>query len=419
MKLRWAGRVCLAAAVVIAAGGAIRQPEARGEVKAGTSTGRDWANWRGPKGDGVSSESGWTTKWPRGGPKRLWRAKVGVGYSAISVAGGRAYTLGNSGGKDTVFCFDAASGEVLWKYSYACPSGKSYRGPRSTPTVDGKRVYTTSREGDLLCLTADKGKRIWRKQLRKTYGVRPGKWAMAGSLVIVGGKVIVDVGIVLAFNKKSGKLLWKSKKAKAAYSTPAVFSRGTRRLLASFNASSLAILDLKNGRLLMTHPWKTPNGINIATPIVFDGKVFLSSGYKTGCTLVDISGKKAKELWRNKNMSNHCNSSVLYKGYLYGFNGNVGGGGALVCLELKTGEVKWSHKGLGTGSLMIADGKLVVLGERGDLLVAAASPEKFDVIAGAGKVLGGICWTMPVLSGGRIYCRNAGGDVVCVDVSGK
>jgi len=240
MKLRWVGRVCLAAAVVMAAGGVFRQSEAQGDVRAGASKGGDWANWRGPKGDGVSSESGWTTKWPKDGPKRLWRAEVGDGYSAISVAGGRAYTLGNSGGKDTVFCFDAASGDVLWK----------------------------------------------------------------------------------------------SKKVKAGYSTPAVFSRGARQLLASFNASGLVILDLKNGRSLMTHPWKTAYGVNSTTPIVSDGNVFLSSGYKTGCALVDVSGKKAKQLWRNKNMSNHCNSSVLHEGYLYGFNGNVGGGGALICLDV-------------------------------------------------------------------------------------
>ena len=169
----------------------------------------------------------------------------------------------------------------------------------------------------------------------------------------------------------------------------------------------------------MTYPWKTAYDVNSATPIVTDGKVFISSGYRAGCALLDVSGTTPTLLWRNKNMSNHCNSSVLYEGYLYGFNGNVGGGGALTCLELKTGEVKWSHKGLGTGSLMIADGKLVVLGERGDLVVAAASPEKFDVIASAGKVLGGICWTTPVLSNGRIYCRNSRGDVVCLDVSGK
>ena len=419
MKLRCIGRVCLIAAIVMVALGLFSRAGAQGGPKAGAPGPGDWPNWLGPNRTGISAETGWNTKWPKEGPKALWRASVGKGFSSFAVAGGRAYTMGNSDGKDTIYCFDAGSGRVLWKYSYACEAGSEHYGPRATPTVDGKRVYTTSRQGDLLCLTAGKGKKVWVKQLRRTYGARAGQWALVGSPVIVGGRLIVDVGIVLAFDKKSGKLLWKSKKVKAGYATPAVFKKGSAGRLACFNAAGLAILNLKTGNTLMTYPWKTAYDVNSATPIVTDGKVFISSGYRAGCALLDVSGTTPTLLWRNKNMSNHCNSSVLYEGYLYGFNGNVGGGGALTCLELKTGEVKWSHKGLGTGSLMIADGKLVVLGERGDLVVAAASPEKFDVIASAGKVLGGVCWTTPVLSNGRIYCRNSRGDVVCLDVSGK
>ena len=418
MKVWTIGRGCLVVAVFVAAIGAFSVVRAQRAGKAAAAAGNDWPNWRGPDRSGISAESGWKTKWPDKGPKRLWRASVGKGFSSFAVAGGRAYTMGNADGKDTVFCFDAKTGEVLWKYSYACEAGSEHYGTRATPTVDGNYVYTHSRQGHLYCLTADTGKKVWSRQLREEYGVQLGKWALACSPVIVGDKLILDAGMVLAFNKKTGKLIWKSKKVKAGYATPSVFKQGAAGRLACFNAAGLAILDLKTGKTLMTYPWKTAYDVNAATPIVSGGKVFISSGYRVGCALIDISGEGPKVLWRNKNMSNHCNSCVLYKGYIYGFNGNVGGRGRLTCLDPKTGKVKWSERGMGTGSVMIADGKLIVMGERGDLVVAEASPAKFKALARAAKVLGGICWTTPVLSNGRIYCRNSRGDVVCLDVAG-
>jgi len=145
--------------------------------------------------------------------------------------------------------------------------------------------------------------------------------------------------------------------------------------------------------------------------------VFISSGYDKGCVLLKINDGKLTELWKNKNMRNQVNSSVLWGGYLYGFDGQVGGGGKLTCLDFATGQVKWSQDGLGTGSLMLADGKLIILGEKGRLVIAAASPEDYKEFSSA-QILSGKCWTVPVLANGRIYARNAEGKLVCVDVKG-
>ena len=199
----------------------------------------------------------------------------------------------------------------------------------------------------------------------------------------------------------------------ASYSSPIAFNLDGIRRLAVFLASGLVILNAENGQELSQQPWKTKYDVNAATPIVSGDKVFISSGYNTGCALVQVSGDKPTVIWQNKSMRNHFNSCVLWEGYLYGFDESE-----LKCLDFQTGEEKWSQKGLGKGSLMFADNKLIIMGDKGDLVIAEASPEGFKEISRA-KVLSGLCWTVPVLSGGKLYCRNHPGDLVCLDVSGQ
>ena len=174
-------------------------------------------------------------------------------------------------------------------------------------------------------------------------------------------------------------------------------------------------MNIKTGKPLWSLRWLTRYGVNAADPVLSGDQVFLSSGYNKGCTLLQLGDGAPKEIWRNKNMRNQFNSSVLLDGFLYGIDGDTTGTATLRCVELKTGKVRWSQEGVGSGSLMAADGKLIVLSERGELMVGPASPKGFTPSAQA-KVLDGKCWTVPVLANGRIYCRNAAGDLVCVDV---
>lgn len=380
----------------------------------------DWPQWRGPNRDGISAEKGWMSAWPAEGPKQLWKFSVGTGYATVSVSNGRVYTIGNVNKIDTVYCLDANSGSVIWKHSYPCATESGgHPGPASTPTVDGNRVYTLSREGHLFCFDAGSGKVIWAKEIVRDFGAKRPEWDLASSPLILDNMMIIDAGMALALNKSDGSLVWNTrdygvswgiKNQGGGYSSPMPFSLNNAKRLAVFNSSGLVILDPKSGKELMLHPWKTDYNINAATPIISGDEVFISSGYNVGCALVKVSGNKPSVIWQNKNMRNHFNSCVLWKGYLYGFDESQ-----LKCLDWKTGDVKWTQNGLGKGSLMLADGKLIIMSENGDLVIAEALPNSFNELARK-KILDGLCWTVPVLSNGRTYCRNHEGELVCLDV---
>jgi outer membrane protein assembly factor BamB len=211
--------------------------------------------------------------------------------------------------------------------------------------------------------------------------------------------------------------VWESEKAyKAGYATVTLFEMGGKKCLAAFPADGLVVIERGTGKEISFYPWKTNYDVNSVTPLYTDGKLFISSDYGVGCALVEAA--TGKELWKNKSMCNHYTTCILVDGFLYGINGAAGLNGVLTCMDLKDGSVKWTHKGLGTGSLMMADGKLIVQGAAGDLVIAEVNPKEFKQLAAA-KPLAGECWTMPVLSNGMIYCRNTDGDLVALDVSGK
>lgn len=390
-------------AAVLAAG-------AFGSASAGESS--DWPNWRGPHRDGISAETGWLAAWPAGGPQVLWRAEVGVGFSSLALSGGRLYTLGNTSGTDYVYCLDAATGREVWKHSYPCRQG-GHKGPRATPCVRDGLVYTMSRESDLYCFQAGSGEIVWKKNVAKAIGAATPTWGFASSPVIEGDTVIVNVGTAgVALDKKTGSVVWTTGRGAAGYSSAELFTMDGERRLAIFAAKNIVVLDAKTGKTLWQHPWKTRYDVNAATPIVWDGKVFISSGYGTGAAVLRIGGDDPV-VWRSREMKNHFNNCILWKGHLYGFDMTT-----LKCLSAGTGKVQWSKGGFGKGSLMLADGKFIILSDSGTLAVAEATHEGYKELSRA-KVIRGLCWTVPVLSGGRIYCRSHPGHVVCLDVSGK
>jgi len=181
--------------------------------------------------------------------------------------------------------------------------------------------------------------------------------------------------------------------------------------VAIFAAKEIVGVVAATGKIVWQFPWKTSYDANIGDPIISGNTVFVCTGYNRGCALLKIEGSNVTEVWQNKNMRNHFNCSVLWQGYVYGFDEKK----ELRCLDFKTGQMKWSKGGLGKGSLMIADGKLIILSERGKLVIAEASPEGFRELASV-QILTGKCWTVPVLANGRIYARNANGQLVCIDV---
>lgn len=396
-------------------------------VHTSLAAGVDWHRWRGPDLNGISKETGWSVTWPADGPTRLWKASVGIGFSSVSVAGGRAFTMGNADDKDTVFAFDAATGATIWKYTYNCELDPRYYdgGPSTTPTVDGSKVYTLSRKGQLFCFDAATGKIAWQKTVNDelaltTFKENTPEWGYSGSPLIIGEKLIVNVGTAgAAFDKASGKLLWSTGKLLSGYSTHVPFNVGSEQYLAVFGAKGAHAVALNDGKLQWSYSFETSYDVNAADPIISGNKVFISSGYNRGAALFEFAGNKTTKIWENKNMRNHFNSCVLIDGNLYGMDGDHGRkDSTLKCIDFATGAVKWQEKSIRPGGLMAADGKLIIMSDTGELVVVQTTPDSFKPLARA-QILGGKCWTVPTLSHGRIYARNSKGDLVCVDVSGK
>ncbi|MCK4624637.1 MAG: PQQ-binding-like beta-propeller repeat protein, partial [Phycisphaerae bacterium] len=378
----------------------------------------DWPNWRGPDHNGISDEKGWLEAWRKKEPQVLWKKTVGVGYSSVAVVGDRVYTMGHIGGNDIVWCLNADTGEEIWKKSYPCPKNPKggYPGPRATPTVDGKHVFTMSHNGQVFCRDADSGEVVWKKNVPKELGTGIPQWGLAGSPLVAGKLLILNIGDAgVALEKATGKIAWKTGRGHAGYATPVLFELGGRKYVAMFSGAFLNVLNRADGKVLGRHHCKNQHFVNAADPIISGDKMFISSGYGIGCALLKISGGKLSVLWRNKNMANHFNGCVLWKGHLYGFDWSK----RLKCLDFASGQVKWSQRGFGReSSLMIAGGKMIIMEQRGALVVAEPSPSGYKELARK-KVLSGTCWTVPVLADGRIYCRNHQGKLICLKVAPK
>lgn len=381
-----------------------------------TAQALDWPNYRGPDYNGISKETGWLTTWPANGPKQLWKAEVGIGFASFAVSNGRVYTVGNEKDTDSVFCFDATTGKELWKHSYPAKLDPKYYegGPSATPTVDGDRVYTFSKRGVVHCLEAAKGTVIWTKDLATELNAKMPTWGFASSVFIEGELALFNLGSAgAALDKKSGKVVWSSGSDEAGYSSFVPITSGGKRAVMFAIKQHVIALNPADGNEAWRFPWKTQYDVNAADPIISGSKVFISSGYGHGGGVFDVGSQPPKKVWENKNMRNHMNACVLWQSHVYGLDEDQ-----LRCLNFDSGEVKWTAKQTGKGSLMLADGKLIVLSEKGELMIAEASPAEFKVIARV-QALGGKCWTTPVLANGKIYCRNAAGSVVCLEVGGK
>jgi outer membrane protein assembly factor BamB len=387
----------------------------------------EWPQWRGPRRDGVSLETGLLTVWPRSGLKEIWRTpreSPTPGYSCLAVSGGRLFTLiaekRNGRQHEAVVCFDAVSGKELWRYSYPCTYDFAYgSGPRSTPTVEGEYVYTVGATGTFLCLRTRTGEKVWEHNLLTEFGADNLAWGMSFSPLIVGELIYTNPGgpdgnSLAAFNKSTGKLVWKALDDKAGYSSPiAVTAAGAPQII-FFTGKALVSVSPEGGKLYWRYPWKTRYDCNVATPIAVGDYLFISSYYDKGCAVLhvvkDESGRpQVKMVYESNQMCNHFSSCVYYQEHLYGFSDDL-----LTCMEFRTGRVRWQQRGFHKGSLTLADGHLIILGDAGRLALAEATPEGYREKSSA-QVGEGTCWTVPVVAGGRLYVRDEK-RIVCLDL---
>ncbi|MHC4743421.1 MAG: outer membrane protein assembly factor BamB family protein [Planctomycetota bacterium] len=425
----------------------------------------DWPQWQGPNRDARSAETGLLKQWPENGPPLAWRIdKLGGGDSGPSIADGRIFFMSNRGEDEVVWALSEKDGSEIWvkrlgaAYSQRMPQGRE--GPGCTPTVDGERLYVLGLDGKLACLQVRDGNIIWQHSLTEDFGGRIPMWSYRESPLVDGDKVICTPGgeeaTMVALNKLTGETVWKSKVPDspsgsgggtggfggrrgdssgrrggfggrrggfggargpaAAYASPIAIDLDGQRQYVQLISNAVVGFAASDGKFLWRYD-KPANrmGINCSTPLFHDGHVFAASAYGAGGGLVKLSkangGTTAEEVWFSENMENHHGGVILVDGSLYGANGG-NSGGALACLDFKTGKVMWDQRETAgrraKGSLAFADGRLYYRMEDGTVLLIEPSPKKyiergrFEQPDRTDKP----AWAHPVIANGKLYIRD-------------
>jgi outer membrane protein assembly factor BamB len=383
----------------------------------------DWPQFRGPNRDGVSKEKGLLQSWPSDGPPLVWTAKgLGGGYSTVSVAGDRIYTLGDKSGKSHLVALDREKGTILW----TAPVGALGGSLGCTPTVDGDLIFAIGQQGDLVCIDKD-GKEIWKHNFIEEFGGQKGPWNYCESPLVDGDNLIVTPGgreaTMLALNKKTGKIVWKcpinTRKSEAGYSSIVISKVGSvKHYVQLFNGGLVGVST--DGKVLWTHEKLGDNTANVPTPIVLGDQIFSSIGYGRGASLMKLkaSGKSvsAQEVYYKRELTNKHGGVVLVGEYVYG---DTDDSGQPYCAEVKTGKVMWKRTGgggRGSAAIVYADGRLYIHYDKGTVALVEASPKEYRE-TGSFELTkkNGPLWAHPVVSDGRYYVRN--GDLLhCYDV---
>jgi outer membrane protein assembly factor BamB len=373
-------------------------------VLAATAAAADWPCWRGPNHDGLSPEKGFEPKWDAAPPK-VWEADIGSAFSGLTVVAGKVYTCGTQNKQQTLFCLAADTGKIIWQtpIEEEYPERQGGDGTRGTPAFNDGRVYIQGALGRVLCCDAETGKEIWSRQ----YEAKP-QWGYAASVLIDGDLALVTAGgkdgALVALDKQTGKVVWQCGRDPVGYATPYPFTFENQRYIVGFMGKEVIIADAKTGQQVWSMPWQTDWDVNASTPIYHDGHLFLSSGYDHGSILLKLARDgeqlKTETVWQNKSIRAKFQSPVLYDGHLYASD-EVG----LSCVAFATGETKWNQRGVTNGTLLIADGHVLLLTEKGELQIAPASPRAFEPRTTV-PLLKGRCWTVPTLWNGHLYARN-------------
>jgi outer membrane protein assembly factor BamB len=387
----------------------------------------DWPQFLGPQRNGVSAEKGLAASWPKDGPPVVWRRDIGEGFSGPAIAGDRLILFHRVGDNEVVECLNAATGKHQWKFacatSYSDALGKG-DGPRSTPTIVGNRIVTLGAEGVLQCLDLEKGTKVWSKQLLKEFKVPSSYFGVGTSPVVADGLVLVNVGAkdagIVAFALEDGKVAWRATDDGPSYSSPVVTALGKQRLAVFFTRYGADLLDVKTGAVRYRQKWRAryDASVNAATPLVIGDRLFFSTCYETGALLLQLkSNGNAEEAWQGEDvMDNHYNTAIYRDGYLYGFHGRQEKGPDFRCVDLATKKIAWDRKGFGCGTMVFADGRLIVLSEAGDLVLIEATPQVYRELARARVFDAGPCRAQIALADGKLYARDQK-KLVCFNIA--
>ena len=386
----------------------------------------DWPCWRGPNRDGISEEQNWDANALAEDLEVLWKADIGKGYSNVAIVDGRLYAMGRTSSKgNEVFCLDASKGKELWRYPF-----ETLYDSKSTPTIDGGLVYALNCDGLLHCLAAEDGQLVWRRNIQEEFDAETIAYGYCTSPLIQGDTLILNANSRgIALNKNTGELIWSStphgkdiELVDGYHASPVPYNHEGNNHVLLFSGTGLFSANIDTGEpLWFSEFYSRPP--NCADPVLCDDRVFISHVYNSEGTnaLLDISGTTPRVTWQNNNMRNFFSACVYLSGYLYGSDGEVGELNRLRCIDVADGSIQW-EKEMPMASLTATEDTLIIIGEKGTLRLAQATPSayreiaSFDVLEGEKRLRQ--FWTPPVLYGGLIYCRNYLGDLICIDARG-
>ncbi len=389
------------------------------------SQAEDWPQFLGPHRNGSVLQSNLAKTWPKEGPGVLWQHKVGEGFGGPVVSAGRLIIFHRVDDRERVECLDATTGKELWRQDYPARYRDDFgfeEGPRATPAIGEGRVFTFGAAGDLNAWDFAKGTKLWSIDTRAEFKTGKGFFGIACSPLVEGGAVILNIGGkegsgIVAFDAASGKVLWRATDDEASYASPVAATLGGRRRVLVITRDALVALDAADGKVVFRHGWRPlmSASVSAATPLVIGDQIFISASYGTGAALLRFQEGAPEVIWsRDEVLSAHYATAVHHDGFLYGFDGRQEQGCELRCVELKTGAVRWSERGLKAGIVMIANEQLLVMTERGELIQAPATPVGFKPGQRA-QILPFVARAHPALAEGCFYARSKD-KLVCVDL---
>jgi len=388
----------------------------------------DWPQWQGPQRDNISRETGLLKTWPTGGPKKLWSFKgLGKGFASPIVVGDRVYITGSANEEEILFALDT-DGRKVWQTTYGPMWTKNFPSARTSPTFHDGRLYLVSTLGRVVCVDAADGKVVWAVDTKKRFGARDITWGITESPLVVGDRIICTPGgeeaPMAALSLKNGATIWTMTglSDKSAYCSPQLVKRGSRTLAVTALSDHIVGVDVADGKLLWSHPYKGRCRAHINTPVHHDGIVFFTSGYNDGGVALKLSanGDSVKKLYDAKTVDTHHGGLVLLDGHLYTSNWENNKKGKWMCVELATGKIKYETEWQCKGAITSAEGMLYCYEEKkGNVALVKATPGGFDPISSFRVEEGADQhWAHPVIANARLYIRH--GDVLmCHDIKAR
>lgn len=381
-------------------------------------TGGEWPHWLGPNGDNVVA-AGENFDPDLKNWKISWKKEVGLGYSTITTANGKAYTMGHDGGsKETIYCLDAATGEKIWDFSYEGDllPRMHVGGPNASVTVNGDKAYAVSKDGQVICLDAENGSEIWSVKLTQLLRMEVPRWGFGSSPVEYQGDLLISAGRTVALDKETGKPSWISseKDRTPGYGSPVVFSQGGKDYIATMDGQGLSILDASDGAEIARYGQKVKYDMNASTPAVFSNGDQILFYTNSNSAMLAFDGETLTPTWEDRKLQNALSGSVLIGNALFGVNGSYKNKKtSLYSRNLGDGKENWVVPSYGYATLIAVGDTLVILTENGELVTASANEERYRELSRK-KLLEAICWTHPTYADGRIFVRNEHGVLICL-----